>query len=41
VIAIAGGILSLALLWFSILEVRRLPSESEARRLSRYPRRIP
>ena len=40
-IAIAGGVLSLALLWFSILEVRRLPSESEASRLSRYPRRIP
>ena len=41
VIAIAGGVLSLALLWFSILEVRRLPSEGETRRLSRYPRRIP
>jgi predicted unusual protein kinase regulating ubiquinone biosynthesis (AarF/ABC1/UbiB family) len=39
VIAIAGGVLSLALLWFSILEVRRLPSEPGARRLSRYPRR--
>jgi predicted unusual protein kinase regulating ubiquinone biosynthesis (AarF/ABC1/UbiB family) len=41
VIAITGGVISLALLWFSILEVRRLPSESEIGRLSRYPRRLP
>ena len=40
-IAITGGLISLALLWFSILEIRRLPSESEVGRLSRYPRRIP
>ncbi len=41
IIAITGGLISLALLWFSILEIRRLPSESEVSRLSRYPRRIP
>ena len=37
VIAFGVALISLALLAFSILEVRRLPSESEAGRLSQYP----
>jgi hypothetical protein len=39
-IALAAALVSLGLLAFSILEVRRLPSESEAGHLSRYPRRL-
>jgi predicted unusual protein kinase regulating ubiquinone biosynthesis (AarF/ABC1/UbiB family) len=40
-IELAGALISLGLLWLSILEVRRLPSESEVGHLSRYPRRLP
>jgi hypothetical protein len=40
VIAIVGAIVSVGLLWFSILEVRRLPSESDAGRWTQYPRRL-
>jgi predicted unusual protein kinase regulating ubiquinone biosynthesis (AarF/ABC1/UbiB family) len=40
-IELGGALISLGLLWFSILEVRRLPSESEVGHLSRYPRRLP
>ena len=41
VIALGGALVSLGLLWFSILEVRRLPSPSEVGHLSQYPRRLP
>ena len=40
-IAFGAALVSLCLLAFSILEVRRLPSESEVGHLSRYPRRLP
>ena len=40
-IAFGAALVSLGLLAFSILEVRRLPSESEVGHLSRYPRRLP
>jgi len=40
-IALGAALVSLGLLAFSILEVRRLPSESEVGHLSRYPRRLP
>ena len=40
IIAVVGALVSVGLLWFSILEVRRLPSESEAGRWSHYPRRL-
>jgi ubiquinone biosynthesis protein len=40
-VALGATVISLGLLWFSILEVRRLPSESEVGHLSRYPRRLP
>ena len=40
-IAVGAALVSLGLLAFSILEVRRLPSESEVGHLSRYPRRLP
>jgi predicted unusual protein kinase regulating ubiquinone biosynthesis (AarF/ABC1/UbiB family) len=40
VIAVVGAVVSVGLLWFSILEVRRLPSESEAGRWPHYPRRM-
>ena len=40
IIAAVGAIVSVGLLWFSILEVRRLPSESEAGRWPHYPRRM-
>jgi predicted unusual protein kinase regulating ubiquinone biosynthesis (AarF/ABC1/UbiB family) len=40
-IALAGALGSLGMLWFSVLEVRRLPSESAAGRFSQYPRRLP
>ena len=40
-IAVGTALVSLGLLAFSILEVRRLPSESEVGHLSRYPRRLP
>ena len=39
-IALGAALVSLGLLAFSILEVRRLPSESEVGHLSRYPRRL-
>jgi hypothetical protein len=39
--AFGAILIGLGLVWFSILEVRRLPSESEVGRLSRYPRRLP
>jgi hypothetical protein len=39
-IALGAALVSLGLLAFSILEVRRLPSESEVGHLSRYPRRF-
>ena len=41
VIAVGAALISLGLLAFSILEVRRLPSESEVGHLSQYPRRLP
>jgi ubiquinone biosynthesis protein len=43
VIAIALGVavIGLGLTWLSILEVRRLPTESDVGRLTRYPRRLP
>jgi ubiquinone biosynthesis protein len=40
-IALGAALVSLGLLAFSVLEVRRLPSESEIGHLSRYPRRLP
>jgi ubiquinone biosynthesis protein len=40
-IAFGAILIGLGLVWFSILEVRRLPSASEVGRLSRYPRRLP
>jgi ubiquinone biosynthesis protein len=40
IIALAGALVSLLLLVFTILQVRRLPSESEIGRLYRYPRRM-
>jgi predicted unusual protein kinase regulating ubiquinone biosynthesis (AarF/ABC1/UbiB family) len=40
VVALAGAVIGLVLLLFSILQVRRLPSESEAGRLYSYPRRM-
>ena len=40
-IAFGAIVIALGLVWFSILEVRRLPSASEVGRLSRYPRRLP
>jgi hypothetical protein len=40
IIAVVGALVSVGLLGFSILEVRRLPSESEAGRWSHYPRRL-
>jgi predicted unusual protein kinase regulating ubiquinone biosynthesis (AarF/ABC1/UbiB family) len=40
-VALGGALVSLGLLWFSILEVRRLPSPSEVGHLSQYPRRLP
>jgi predicted unusual protein kinase regulating ubiquinone biosynthesis (AarF/ABC1/UbiB family) len=39
--AFGAILIGLGLVWFSILEVRRLPSASEVGRLSRYPRRLP
>ncbi|HEU4939622.1 MAG TPA: AarF/UbiB family protein [Vicinamibacterales bacterium] len=40
IIAAIGALVSVGLLWFSILEVRRLPSESQAGGWSHYPRRM-
>ena len=40
IIAVIGAVISVGLLWFSILEVRRLPSESDAGGWSHYPRRM-
>jgi ubiquinone biosynthesis protein len=40
-IALGAALVTLGLLAFAILEVRRLPSESEVGHLSRYPRRLP
>ena len=40
IIAVVGAVVSVGLLWFSILEVRRLPSESDAGPWAHYPRRI-
>ena len=41
ILAGAGALVSIGLVAFLILEVRRLPSESEVGHLSRYPRRLP
>ena len=38
---LTGALISVGLVAFLILEVRRLPSESEVGHLSRYPRRLP
>ena len=40
-IAFGAALISLGLLAFSILEVRRLPSASDVGHLSQYPRRLP
>jgi predicted unusual protein kinase regulating ubiquinone biosynthesis (AarF/ABC1/UbiB family) len=40
-IALVAALISLGLLWSAILEVRRLPSESEVGRFSGFPRRFP
>jgi hypothetical protein len=40
-ITLAVAVIGLGLTWLSILEVRRLPTESDVGRLSRYPRRLP
>jgi ubiquinone biosynthesis protein len=40
-VVLGGALVSLGWLWFLILEVRRLPSESDVGHLSRYPRRVP
>jgi predicted unusual protein kinase regulating ubiquinone biosynthesis (AarF/ABC1/UbiB family) len=39
-LAVGGALITLGLVWFSILEVRRLPSEADVGRLSSYPRRL-
>ena len=41
IIAVGAALISLGLLAFSILEVRRLPSASDVGHLSQYPRRLP
>ena len=38
---LTGALISVGLVAFLILEVRRLPSESEVGHLSRYPHRLP
>jgi predicted unusual protein kinase regulating ubiquinone biosynthesis (AarF/ABC1/UbiB family) len=40
-IALGVAVIGFGLTWLSILEVRRLPTESDAGRLTRYPRRLP
>jgi ubiquinone biosynthesis protein len=40
-LVLTGAFISVGLVAFLILEVRRLPSESEVGHLSRYPRRLP
>ena len=40
-LVLTGAVISVGLVAFLILEVRRLPSESEVGHLSRYPRRLP
>jgi predicted unusual protein kinase regulating ubiquinone biosynthesis (AarF/ABC1/UbiB family) len=41
ILMLTGALISVGLVAFLILEVRRLPSESEVGHLSRYPRRLP
>ncbi len=40
-LVLTGAVISVGVVAFLILEVRRLPSESEVGHLSRYPRRLP
>ena len=41
VLAVVGALISIGLVAFLVVEVRRLPSESEVGHLSRYPHRLP